>query len=66
MHILQTERNIREFLSEAVLTLADCDDVDIAVTTFETAGVTSANEGIVLRAGPPGSPEFQITIVRSR
>ena len=62
MHILQTEQNIRESCPR----LADCDDIDVAITTFETAGITSGNEGIILRAGPPGSPEFQITIVRSR
>ena len=66
MRILQTERNIREFLSEAALTLADCDDIDIAITTLQAAGVMSANEGMILRAGPPGSPEFQIMIIRSK
>ena len=64
MHILLTEQNIREFLSEAALTLADSEDIDIAITTFETASTTSGSDGIILRAGPPGSPEFQIMIAR--
>ena len=46
MHILLTEQNIREFLSEAALTLADSEDIDIAITTFETASTTSGSDGI--------------------
>jgi hypothetical protein len=66
MHILETERQVASFLSDAAITLADCDDIDIAVETFQAAGVMSANQGFVMRAGPPGSHEFQITIIRSR
>jgi len=38
MHILLTEQNIREFLSEAALTLADCDDIDIAIRLSKRQG----------------------------
>lgn len=65
MHILQTERHIGTFLTDAALALADEEDQDITITTFQEAGVMSANAGFVLRVGASG-PEFQITIIRSR
>lgn len=66
MHVLQTERHIGTFLTDAALALAEAEDQDITVTTFRDAGVMSANAGLVLRVGNPGGPEYQITIVRSR
>ena len=66
MHILETERQVASFLSEAALAFADREEQDISIMTFPVAGVMSANQGFVLRAGPSGSAEFQITVIRGR
>ncbi len=66
MHILETERQIASFLSEAALALADREKEDIAITTFANAGVMWANQGFVLRVSSPTNREFQITIFPGR
>ena len=65
MHILETERQVASFLSEAALALADRENEEIVITSFATAGVMSVNQGFVLRAGASASPQFQIIVIRS-
>lgn len=61
---MTTESEFVETLTEALATLDEDGDTFDRVDTFESAGLLSGNEGLVVRLAD-GS-EFQITVVRSR
>ena len=59
--ILETEKHVTDFLCQAALALADTEGGDITITTL---GYMTPGEAFVLRGSSPGSPEFQVTVLK--
>jgi hypothetical protein len=55
-----TEREFADLLEEALI--ESNEDGDITIRSYESAGVLTYNEGLVVRID---DTEFQVTIVRS-
>jgi len=60
--ILKSVEEVRDFLEEATTEHIMANDLDIEITTFESEGILSGNEGLVIRSK---DREWQISIVRS-
>jgi hypothetical protein len=59
-----TESEFAEYLDEALMWASEEDGMIIGAGSFESVGMMTRNEGLVVRMND-GS-EFQITIVKSR
>jgi hypothetical protein len=59
--LLETEKQVADFLCQAALVLADREEGEITITTL---GYITPGEAFVLRGNSPGSPEFQVTVLK--
>jgi hypothetical protein len=60
--ILETEKQVADFLCQAALALADQEEGEITVTTL--GYISPAGVAFVLRGNYPGCPEFQVSVLK--